>query len=214
MIRNILFDMGGVVFRQDTQEAFRRFRAAGIDPNFYMGAYGQKDFFLDLEMGRIGAEEFCRRMAQAAGRERISFSEAQRCWLGFILDVPVERLRHLLRLKQRYHLCLLSNTNPFVMAYTNSASFSLDAQPIAHYFHSLFLSYEMNVCKPSPAIFLNALATDGMRAEESIFVDDSAANIAAAQALGFHTLHVAANADWFAPLTRLCDCLSGAATAP
>ena len=37
MIKNILFDMGGVIFQQDTAEAFRRFRQAGIDPDIYMG---------------------------------------------------------------------------------------------------------------------------------------------------------------------------------
>ncbi len=51
MIKNLLFDMGGVVFNQNTEEAFRRFRQAGIDTDYYMGKYGQKDFFLDLESG-------------------------------------------------------------------------------------------------------------------------------------------------------------------
>lgn len=48
MIKNLLFDMGGVVFRQNSEEAYRRFREAGIDPAKYMGYYGQKDFFLDV----------------------------------------------------------------------------------------------------------------------------------------------------------------------
>lgn len=40
MIKHLLFDMGGVVFTQNTQEAFRRFKAIGLDPNYYMGEYG------------------------------------------------------------------------------------------------------------------------------------------------------------------------------
>ena len=32
MIKNLLFDMGGVIFQQDTPEAVRRFRQAGLDP--------------------------------------------------------------------------------------------------------------------------------------------------------------------------------------
>ena len=31
MIKNILFDMGGVIFRQNSEEAFRRFREAGVN---------------------------------------------------------------------------------------------------------------------------------------------------------------------------------------
>ena len=55
--------MGGVIFRQDSEEAFRRFREAGLDPEKYMGAFGQKEFFLDVENGKIDADTFCRKMA-------------------------------------------------------------------------------------------------------------------------------------------------------
>ena len=48
MIKNILFDMGGVIFRQNSEEAFRRFREAGVNTDEYMGEYGQKGFFLDV----------------------------------------------------------------------------------------------------------------------------------------------------------------------
>ena len=66
MIKNILFDMGGVIFRQNSEEAFRRFREAGVNTDEYMGEYGQKGFFLDVETGKIDAGEFCRRMAEGA----------------------------------------------------------------------------------------------------------------------------------------------------
>ena len=39
MIKNLLFDMGGVIFRQNSEEAFRRFREAGVDTDEYMGEY-------------------------------------------------------------------------------------------------------------------------------------------------------------------------------
>jgi HAD superfamily hydrolase (TIGR01509 family) len=202
MIKNLLFDMGGVVFRQNTDEARRRFSAAGIDTARYMGDYGQKDFFLDLETGKIGPDEFCRQMAAAAGRQQVSLEEAQHCWLGFIRDVPAERLLALLTLRETYHVCLLTNTNPFVMDFTRSTRFSAGGKPITHYFDSLFCSYEMHVCKPDPAIFLQALAADGMKANESLFVDDSAKNVEAAEALGIRGLHVPTDEDWTAELTN------------
>lgn len=196
MIKNVLFDMGGVVFRQNTEEAFRRFMAVGIDPKRYMGDYGQKDFFLDVETGKIDAQEFCRRMAEACGRKEVTWEEAQHCWLGFVRDVPVGRLHYLEQLKSRYHTCLLSNTNPFIMAFTRSTDFSTDGKPISHYFHSLFCSYEMGVCKPDKAIFLKALAADCMKANETLFVDDSLKNVQAAEALGIEGFHVAPDEEW------------------
>lgn len=205
MIRNLLFDMGGIIFRQNTEEAFSRFRAMGIDPAQYMGAYGQRGFFLDVESGTIDAPTFCERMAAATGRASISFEEAQQCWLGFLQDVPVERLHTLLELKPHYHLCLLSNTNPFIMQHMRSEAFSADGLPITHYFHSLFCSYELGICKPHPDCFRRALDADGMRAEESLFIDDSMLNIEAAAALGIQVLHVETNADWRAPLAEILD---------
>lgn len=193
--------MGGVIFRQDSEEAFRRFREAGLDPEKYMGAFGQKEFFLDVENGKIDADTFCRKMAEASGREHVSWEEAQHCWLGFLKDVPVERLHYLLELKKHYHVCLLSNTNPFMMSFTRSCKFSSDGKPISFYFDTLFCSYEMKAYKPDSEIFIKALDTDKMIADETLFLDDSMKNIVAAQRLGIQTLYVKTNEDWRDRLT-------------
>lgn len=193
--------MGGVIFRQDSEEAFRRFREAGLDPEKYMGAFGQKEFFLDVENGKIDADTFCRKMAEASGREHVSREEAQHCWLGFLKDVPVERLHYLLELKKHYHVCLLSNTNPFMMSLTRSSKFSSDGKPISFYFDTLFCSYEMKAYKPDSEIFIKALDTDKMIADETLFLDDSMKNIVAAQRLGIQTLYVKTNEDWRDRLT-------------
>lgn len=174
-----------------------------------MGEYGQKGFFLDVETGKIDAGEFCRRMAEATGRESVGWDEAQYCWLGFIRDVPLSRLHNLLKLKEEYHICLLSNTNPFIMAFTRSDKFSDEHKPISDYFDTLFCSYEMQAYKPEPDIFLKALAADGMKAEETIFVDDSLKNIKAAEALGIRGLHVAPDEDWMEKLTALLHICNG-----
>lgn len=208
MIKNILFDMGGVIFRQNTEEAFRRFREAGINPDEYMGAYGQRGFFLDVETGDIDDVEFCRQMSLAVGKT-ISWQKAQHCWLGYKIDVPVDRLQTLIELKKKYHICLLSNTNPFIMAHMHSANFSQEGRPIDDYFHSLFCSYEMHAYKPHADIFRQALATDHMLPEECIFLDDSMKNIEAARAVGIHGLHVETNSDWREPLERLLQQLNG-----
>ncbi len=193
--------MGGVIFRQDSEEAFRRFREVGLDPEKYMGAFGQKEFFLDVENGKIDADTFCRKMAEASGREHVSWEEAQHCWLGFLRDVPVERLHYLLELKKHYHVCLLSNTNPFMMSFTRSSKFSSDGKPISFYFDTLFCSYEMKAYKPDSEIFIKALDTDKMIADETLFLDDSMKNIVAAQRLGIQTLYVKTNEDWRDRLT-------------
>lgn len=187
--------MGGVIFNQNTEEAFRRFQAIGVDTDHYMGHFGQKDFFLDLETGAIDTEEFCQKLSATIGRP-VSREEAQHCWLGFFDGVPAERLRCLEELRKDYHIGLLSNTNPFVMAHTRSPQFSEEGRPITDFFDQLFCSYEMLCCKPGEEIFRKALAESGMKAEECLFVDDSRANTDAAEKLGFQVLCTKSNTNW------------------
>lgn len=54
----------------------------------------------------------------------------------------------------------------------------------------------MKCCKPDWNIYRKALEADHMKAEECLFVDDSAVNTGAAEALGFNTLTVKTNQDW------------------
>ncbi|WP_028909594.1 HAD family hydrolase [Prevotella sp. AGR2160] len=202
MIRNIWFDMGGVIFDQNTEEAFRRFREAGIDTDYYMGAYGQRDFFMDLESGKISAEEFCSRMSEAVGR-KVSYEEAAHCWLGFFDGVSERKLTALDALRKHYHLGLLSNTNPFMMAFTRSDHFSGSGRPITDFFDSFFCSYEMKCCKPDAEIYQRALAADHISPGETLFVDDSKKNTDAAAKLGINVLQVSTNEDWTVRLPKL-----------
>lgn len=203
MIKNILFDLGGVIVRHHDGEPERRFREAGIDPDIYLNKYQQKGFLRELEMGALTEEEFCQRMAEVAGRDHVSYEEALYCWMGYVQDVPRWGLDRLVELRRKYHVCLLSNNNPFCMDYCHSAAFSGDGHPIDDYFDTLFCSYEMHAYKPDAEIFLRALAHDDMRPVETIFVDDSTRNIAAANALGIHGLHTPSGADWRKPLDDL-----------
>ena len=195
MIKTILFDMGGVIFLQDTAEAFRRFTEIGVDAGEYMGDYGQKGFFLALEKGDISDEGFCEEVSKKAGRT-MSWEETQYCWLGFIKSVPVSRLHNLQKLREHYRVCLASNTNPFIMRYTRSAKFSEEGKGIEHYFAKLYCSYEMGVCKPDEEFFKKILREEGLQPSEVVFVDDSAKNIYAAEALGIRGVLVAPDEDW------------------
>lgn len=56
-------------------------------------------------------------------------------------------------------------------------------------FRSILVSGEERLVKPDPAIYRLALDRFGLSAGESVFIDDNAANIAAAAALGIHAIH-------------------------
>lgn len=61
--------------------------------------------------------------------------------------------------------------------------------PFLGSFDVLIVSGREKLIKPHAPIFERFLERAGVRAEECLFIDDNAANVAAAAALGFHTEH-------------------------
>ena len=144
MIKNLVFDFGGIIADFEFSRALAAFERVGLkNPAEYLDSYHQRGFFRELESGRIGADEFVRRLGECAGRE-VSYAEAREAWLGFfLLPVSLERLACLEELRRDYRLYVLSNTNPFVMDWARSSEFSPAGKPLDAYFDKLFLSYEM-----------------------------------------------------------------------
>ena len=65
MIKNILFDLGGVLIDLDREEAVHRFEALGVtDANTLLDAYVQRGIFKDLENGTLTASQFEDALAQ------------------------------------------------------------------------------------------------------------------------------------------------------
>ncbi len=72
------------------------------------------------------------------------------------------------------------------LLFPDGTSYSIDS-----YFDGVATSFEAKALKPDAAIFRYAQDKLGIRPEETVFLDDSAANVEAARALGFGGLHVA-----------------------
>jgi 2-haloacid dehalogenase len=75
--------------------------------------------------------------------------------------------------------------------------------PFLGAFDVLVVSGTEKLVKPHAPIFKRFLERAGVRAEECLFIDDNAANIASAEALGFHTEHFRSAAALEARLTAL-----------
>ena len=63
-------------------------------------------------------------------------------------------------------------------------------------FDGIYLSYELHLAKPDPKVFEHILEDAGIRAEETLFFDDSQVNLDAAAALGFQTYLVDVQEDF------------------
>lgn len=207
-IKNIVFDFGGVIVNFSRENAVKRFIEIGVaDADKLLDAYHQKGIFLEVEDGRITAEEFCSKLSAMVGKE-LTYEEAASGWRAFMIDVPLCRLDYLIELRKHYNLYVLSNTNPFVMGWARSNDFTSLGCPLDDYFDKIYASYEMKLVKPSIEIFESMMADANMVPHETMFVDDGLANIETAKSLGLHTFQPVNGEDWRDELDRILGELS------
>ena len=195
-ITNIAFDLGGVVLALSLEGAIKSFERIGLkDARQRLDAFQQKGLFAELESGLINTEQFRTELSRLVGRE-LTMQECYDAWHGYVDHVPQRNLEMLQHLRRKgYKVCLLSNTNPFMMMWADKDS---DGQghPIGHFFDRMYLSYECGMMKPSPKIFEMMLEGQQAKAEETLFVDDLEANCLAAMRNGWHTFQNKEFDDW------------------
>ena len=216
MVKNIIFDFGGVVIHLQPDEAMRRFEALGItDARQQMSIFGQTGIFGQVEKGEITTDEFCRLLALEAQQKggkfngvdnpSYTYEEAKWAWMGYVKAVPRQNLDALLRLQQHYRLYLLSNLNPFLQQWAESESFSGDGHGLRHYIPYLYYSFQLRDYKPALSMFRRMLDAAGLRAEDCVFIDDSPRNIEGCESVGMRGLLVGKDEDWIAPLDDLLN---------
>ena len=88
MIKNIVFDLGGVIITLGQDEAIRRFEALGLaDAHERLDAYTQSGIFGDLERGDIDAETFRVELGRLVGHE-VTYDQCRHAWLGYCRELP------------------------------------------------------------------------------------------------------------------------------
>ncbi|MBQ9363303.1 MAG: HAD family phosphatase [Bacteroidaceae bacterium] len=202
-IKCIAFDFGGVVIHLSYEQAVRRFEEIGLkDARKHLDPFHQAGIFGALEEGRISAETFRSELSKLAGKE-LTMDECAYAWHGYAEAVPKKNLLALMALRKKgYRVCLLSNTNPFMMGWARSKDFDDEGHGIDFYFDRLYLSFECKVMKPASKIFELLLQGEEAKPEEVLFIDDSPTNCQAAEKLGIQTLCPQNNEDWTEMLMR------------
>lgn len=188
-IKNIVFDLGGVLIDLDFPRALKAFEQAGLtDIAQNVQAFSREGIFMDLELGYITPEDFFQSICERS-TQPISIHQATDYWNLILKDIPQDKLKIIRELRKRYHVYLLSNTNQPHWEYICKKCFEKDGFTIHDYFEKLFLSYEMHLAKPDKQIFFQMLQDGQMKPEETLFIDDSEANCNSAKETGIRTIH-------------------------
>ena len=195
MIKNIIFDWGGVLIHLDKRRCTEAFRQLGVEVSDELtNPYGQRADLMDFERGLMTVAEFHDTVRRVYGSQ-LTDEQIDYAWNALLAGIPTYKLDTLLELKKHYRLFLLSNTNA-VHWEEGRKQFDYRGHKAEDFFDQIFLSNEIHELKPSPEAFRRVAEMAGIKPEETLFVDDLEASCKSAEALGFHTYCPVANTDW------------------
>ena len=195
-IKTIIFDLGGVLIDYDRDLCVEAFAKLGYDADKLVDPYKQSGVLLELEEGSAGPEALYAEVSRSVGHS-VSPEAVDVALCSFLLDIPDFKLDMLLGLrKQGYQVFMLSNTNPIMFDYMERGVFRKQGLTVHDYFDRLFLSYKMGLVKPYPEIYRKMITESGIVPAETLFIDDSQANIETADGLGFNTYKAVAHEDY------------------
>lgn len=204
-MKHLLFDFGGVLVDLDKQRCIAAFQKLGFDITPFLGTYRQAGIFSQFERGEVNEQEFCQSLRNLMDPNGSLPTDAEiiGAWEQYLLTVPEERLEMLLRLKEKYTLHVLSNTNPVHWRMAVDGYFRYKGLSVEHFFDKVFLSYELGCEKPQPEIFKAVVDGIGCDAADILFFDDAEANCIAARQCGLQAIVAPANSLWLPDAERL-----------
>ncbi len=196
MLRNIIFDLGGLfidVYMERTQQQLEAFTRCKLDRE--LAQLKTENVFDDYEKGVISSDDFLLSIQQILPIQ-LSFSQITTAWNAVLGDFHRERLEGIQPLRKHYRTFLLSNTNELhVAGFEDILERKYGFRSLEPYFDKVYFSQRMGLRKPDAAIFHQLMIENELHASETLFIDDSPANLLGAKQLGMHIAHHAPNAD-------------------
>ena len=189
MLKNVIFDLGSVLLNLDFQMTIDAFKNLGVENiNDIFSAYSQYHFFDEFDKGLITPDEF-RNEIKKFLKNDVSDEMIDVAWNEMILDFPKDRIDFLLSCKNNYRTFLLSNTNAIHFpGYNNQLQENFNINNLSDLFEKAYYSYRLGLRKPDKEIFELVIKENNLNPAETIFIDDSPANIATANELGLRTI--------------------------
>jgi putative hydrolase of the HAD superfamily len=151
----------------------------------------QNETFDLLEKGMLSEDQFVAEILQHVDKH-IEKEQIIEAWNALLLDFPEERVDLLDELNQsnRFRTFLLSNTNGIHKKTYNEDLYSRFSKRLEDLFEKAYFSHEVAMRKPDPEIFQYVMRREKLKPSETLFIDDSGVNIAAASRLGLKTFHI------------------------
>lgn len=189
-IKNIIFDLGNVLYDINFEIMYARFDQLGI-PNFenHFTLNKSDALFFDLEKGLINETEFCEGF-NALYQLELTNAQIIEAWNSLLIGYRKDSIDWVKANHHEYATFLYSNTNQihydyFIPQYSHEIGGNFEAL-----FKKPYYSHEMGMRKPDPTSFQFILDQEGLNADETLFIDDNEPNIIAAASVGLQVLYL------------------------
>ena len=192
MIKNIIFDFGGVLLDLDIQRSYdalgkitgQSYTLESLPPAF-------KERVVAYETGKINTESFIWFWQNICHPNVPQGDEIIRAWNAMLLGWQPEKFDFLDSLRKHYRIFLLSNTNALHLEWVkrdlknNHGITNFESR----FFDHAYYSHEMGLHKPDAAIYTAVLQDAGLEPSETLFIDDNVSNVQSAASIGIHVYH-------------------------
>jgi len=182
-IKAFVFDCGGVLLRDGDISAYQEWEAElGLKPGDLREKLWEGEPWKSAECGKLTDAQFWTQIGTHFGltdAEQVATLREQ-FWNTWVVDEQVLSLVD--RIREKYRVAMLSNS-------TDALKDLLENRyHVADRFEIIVNSARLGIAKPNQAIYKKVLRQLDLKANEVVFIDDRAENIAAAAAMGIHVI--------------------------
>lgn len=181
-----IFDLGNVIVDIDFNRVlgawsdFSRVPLATLKQSFTMG-----EPFHQHERGEISDEDFAQALCEEMDMP-LSYEQFSTGWQAVFVALRPEVITIMHKLRgQGHRVVVLSNTNRLHTTFWPEQYPEIRAAA-----DHIYLSQEMGMRKPEARIYQKVLELEGFSADDALFFDDNADNIAGAEQVGISAILV------------------------
>jgi 2-haloacid dehalogenase/putative hydrolase of the HAD superfamily len=181
--RALLWDVGNVIVRWNPRTLYAKIFKEPADLDRFLSHVGTLDWHAATDRGVTFADNIAARSA-----EHPEHAEHLAAWWDRwdeMLSGTIPETESVIQALAERGVPQFALTNMSSETWPGIQAMS----PVFRHFRDSIVSAEEQVIKPEPRIYEIVLERTGLEPADLLFVDDSAANIAAAAAMGFHTHH-------------------------
>jgi len=190
-IKNLIFDLGGVILEIDPERTLNAFRQLGIkNIDSLYTLKKQSGIFDEFDTGKTDLDTFRQNLRKASGNN-FTDEEFNHAWCAMLVEFPPKRISLLEGLKKQFRCFLFSNTNVLHhKVYTEMLQETTGHDSLAELFEKAYFSHTFGMRKPNIQVFNRILEENNLKAEQTLFLDDLKQNTDAAREAGINAIQI------------------------